>query len=61
MQKDKHISTRLSPELADIFTEFCQLRGEHVSAVLRRLILTELAEHSFLDAKAERALGVCKR
>jgi hypothetical protein len=52
------IGAKLAEDEAELFKQFCAARGENVSSVLRRLILTELATHSFLDDARKKALGV---
>lgn len=52
------IGAKVAENEALLFKEFCSARGENVSSVLRRLILTELATHSYLDDNRKKALGV---
>jgi len=54
----KLVGAKLPLNEAALFKDFCTARGENVSSVLRRLILTELAVHSFLDDHRKKALGV---
>ncbi len=52
------IGAKISKDEALLFREFCTARGENISSVLRRLIFTELAKHSYLDENRKKALGV---
>ncbi len=52
------IGAKVARAEALLFKEFCSARGENISSVLRRLILTELAMHSYLDDNRKKALGV---
>ena len=55
---NKLIGAKLPEEEAQVFKDFCKARGENVSSVLRRLILTELAKYSFLSSDRKKALGL---
>lgn len=52
------IGAKVARAEALLFKDFCLARGENVSSVLRRLILTELAKYSYLDYGRKKALGV---
>lgn len=52
------IGAKIAEDEALLFKEFCEARGENVSSVVRRLIFTELARHSYLDNNRKKALGV---
>jgi len=52
------IAAKLDKADAELFQEFCALRGEGVSSSLRRIILTELAKHNLLNDERKKALGV---
>lgn len=52
------IGAKVSKAEALLFKDFCTARGENISSVLRRLILTELAMHSYLDDNRKKALGI---
>jgi len=54
----RFIGAKLAREDAQLFKDFCAARGEGISSVVRRLILTELAKHSYLDSNRKKALGV---
>ena len=54
------IGAKITEDEALLFKGFCNARGENISSVLRRLIFTELARHSFLDENRKKALGVLK-
>lgn len=54
----ERLGAKFKKENADKFRNFCNNRGENISSVLRRLVLTELAKHSFLSKEEKKALGV---
>ncbi|VVB89349.1 Uncharacterised protein [uncultured archaeon] len=54
----KTIGAKITENEAEIFKKFCAARGENVSSVLRRLILTDLAVHGLLPEERRKALGV---
>ena len=52
------LGAKFDKSVADQFKEFCEKRGENISSNLRRLVLEELCEHSYLDSEHKKALGV---
>jgi hypothetical protein len=52
------IGAKVSENESVLFKEFCAAGGENISSVLRRLIFTELATHSYLDSNRKKAPGV---
>jgi predicted transcriptional regulator len=52
------LSSKFEKRTAKIFKNFCDARGETVSTVLRRLVLKELADYSYLSDEEKKALGV---
>ena len=52
------IGVKLAKTDGQLFKDFCTARGEGISSVVRRLIFTELAKHSYLDSNRKKALGV---
>jgi len=53
-----YIGTRIEIELKETLEKVCRLRGEDLSDFLRRAILKELAQLSFLPPDQKKALGV---
>jgi hypothetical protein len=61
IKKSKVIGVRFYPKHVDLLISVCQSRGEDVSDFVRRAVLKELANLSYLDADSKKALGmVCK-
>jgi len=58
MSDTERLGAKFDKEIAEKFRNFCDARGENLSSVLRRLVLTALAEHSYLDEKQKKAVGV---
>lgn len=56
-ETDTVISVRFDQRINKIIREFADSRGETLSTVIRRLVLRELAEHSYLSDKEKKALG----
>lgn len=54
----ERLGAKFDNDVAQDFREFCNNRGESISSVLRRLVLTELARHSYLEEDRRKALGV---
>jgi len=52
------IGFRVDPEFQEILKKVCQARREDMSDFIRRAILKELAELSFLPSEQKKALGV---
>ena len=55
---ERTIGVRVTEELYQLLTTVCQHRGEDVAGFIRRAILTELAQLSFLPDDQKKALGV---
>lgn len=51
-----HVNVRMSPETRRLLDEVCSLRGENPSTFVRRAVLRELAEMSFLSQRQKKAL-----
>lgn len=58
LAEDARLSARIDSDIAQTFREFCDARGEGYSSAIRRLLLTELAKHDYLDEDQKQALGV---
>lgn len=54
----KQLNLKISNETLEKFEKYCGKRKESKSAVIRRLILIELAKNSFLDKDTEKAFGI---
>lgn len=52
------LGAKFENDIAEKYREFCDARGQNISSVLRRLVLEELASHSYVDQKQKKALGV---
>ncbi|RLI19926.1 hypothetical protein DRO54_07380 [Candidatus Bathyarchaeota archaeon] len=52
------IGFRISPELHKLLKKVCEARGEDVSDFIRRAVLKELANLSFLPEEQKKALGM---
>jgi len=54
----KVVGVRVTSKLYSLVGKVCENRGEDVSDFIRRAILKELAELSFLPSEQKKALGV---
>ena len=54
----KTVPVKFPSNIVSILNKFSTARGENRSTVIRRLVYRELAEHSYLDMKQKKALGV---
>jgi hypothetical protein len=52
------LGAKFEESTAEQFREFCDARGQNLSSVIRRLVLEELASHSYLSEDKKKALGV---
>jgi len=52
------IGVRINQETRDLLDKVCKARGEDLSDFVRRSVLKELAELSFLPDDQKKALGV---
>jgi hypothetical protein len=59
--KTKPLGVRFEVRAAELLAKVCRLRGEDVSDFVRRAVLTELAELSYLSEEEKKALGLLKR
>jgi hypothetical protein len=55
------VGVRVTNNLHKLLVKVCKDRGEDVSDFVRRAILKELAELSFLPAEQKKALGVIEK
>jgi predicted DNA-binding protein len=55
---ERTIGVRVSEQLYELLGKVCNNRGEDVAGFVRRAILRELAELSFLPDEQKKALGV---
>ncbi len=55
---DKVLTVRVTDKLHGLVVNVCTNRGEDVSDFVRRAVLKELAELSFLPSEQKKALGV---
>jgi hypothetical protein len=55
---DNIISVRFDERIEKFLKDFASSRGETLSTVIRRLVLRELAEYSYLSKSEKKALGV---
>lgn len=58
MKHNTKLGFKVDKKTAQKFKAFCDARGQNLSSVLRKLVLTELAEHSYLNDEEKKALGV---
>lgn len=58
--KTKPLGVRFNVRSAQLLARVCQLRGEDISDFIRRAVLTELAELSYLSDEEKKALGMLK-
>ncbi|MFW6173214.1 MAG: ribbon-helix-helix protein, CopG family [Elusimicrobiota bacterium] len=56
MKRDRQINIRFREEIAEKLDNYCDERGENKSTLIRRLVLKELAEHSYINKKQRRSL-----
>jgi len=54
----KQVCVRLRPNLLGLLKHVTQARGEDISSFIRRALLKELAELSFLSQEERKALGL---
>lgn len=52
------LGAKFENDVAEKFRDFCDARGQNLSSVLRKLVLEELAAHSYLSKEKKKALGV---
>lgn len=52
------LGAKFDNDVAKKFRDFCDARGQNLSSVMRRLVLEELASHSYLSKEKKKALGV---
>lgn len=52
------LGAKFENDVAEKFRDFCDARGQNLSSVIRRLVLEELASHSYLSKEQKKALGV---
>lgn len=57
-RETKLIGARFSTEDATAILDFCKIRGEHLSTLVRRAVFIELGRHSYLDPQKKKALGL---
>lgn len=57
----KQVCVRLTSELYEILKHVTEARGEDVSSFIRRALLKELAELSFLSEQQRKALGLLQK
>lgn len=55
---EKVVGVRVTNKLYELIAKVCENRGEDVSDFIRRSILKELAELSFLPTEQKKALGI---
>jgi predicted DNA-binding protein len=55
---ERTLGVRVTEELYQLLSKVCRNRGEDVAGFIRRAILRELAELSFLPEEQKKALGV---
>lgn len=58
---ERVVGARVTDDLYSMLTKVCTNRGEDVSDFVRRAILKELAELSFLPSEQKKALGVAAK
>lgn len=51
-------SVKMERKLIQLLDKICKLRGETRTSFIRRAVLRELANLSYLDDKSKKALGV---
>ena len=57
MKRTKQVNIRFRKEIGEKLDRYCEKRGETKSSMIRRLVLTELAKHSFIkDKQIKKAL-----
>ena len=55
---ERTIGIRVTEQIYQLLNEVCNNRGEDVAGFIRRTVLKELAELSYLSAEQKKALGV---
>jgi len=55
---ERTIGIRVTEQLYQLLNKVCNNRGEDVAGFIRRTVLKELAELSYLSAEQKKALGV---
>jgi len=58
---EKIVSVRVTEQLHLLIGNICKNRGEDISDFVRRAVLKELAELSFLPSEQKKALGVAAK
>ena len=54
----EYLVVKIQPKDKELIQSFCKNRREDVSGLIRRLVMTELARHSYLSDSEKKALGV---
>jgi hypothetical protein len=56
--KEVYIGAKIEPEIRELVKNVARRRGENTSTFLRRALIKELAQLSFLPDETKKALGV---
>lgn len=56
--KQSYVGAKIESELRDLVKNVAEKRGENVSTFLRRALIKELAELSFLPEDTKKAIGI---
>jgi len=56
--KEVYIGAKIEPEIRELVRNVAEKRGENISTFLRRALIKELAELSFLPNETKKALGM---